>query len=153
MRLEGFGISVTIPAGWNGRLFDRFDAEPEFLTNPTLQAGSFTLPSDDGTFGQAAIRRMRVGDVFVVLYEAGGPEIANVGQYSATSLPRSIRADELQPRAAPAPVDGVNGKQWFMTKAGRPWVLYVAARGCSEASSAIIDLRELVATIEIQPRL
>jgi len=118
MRLQAFGISVETPSGWSARLWDRLESDPQVTTSPTLHAATFPLPREDGSFAQTAMASMELGDILVVLVEAGGPEVAGEGQYANTRWPRSVAISDLSERAAPAPIPGVVGRQWFITVSG-----------------------------------
>ena len=49
MKISGHGISLNLPAAWEGRIYQR----PQGF--PIVHAGSFALPADDADFGSGAI--------------------------------------------------------------------------------------------------
>ena len=55
MILRAHGMSVDLPDGWEGRIFRRRHGDP------TLHAGTFALPQDDGEFGSRATAAMPPG--------------------------------------------------------------------------------------------
>jgi hypothetical protein len=63
-RLEAFGIGITLPEGWNGRISWTTDQ-----VGPVLQAATFTLPASGHDFLRRAMKAMGPRDVVVTLHE------------------------------------------------------------------------------------
>ncbi len=118
--LAGHGISIELPAGWEGLIYRRNGG------HPILHAGSFVLPSGDGDFGTAAIQAMRPGDAFFALLEYDGA-LGGYGLFEHKGIPIPIKAGELSPRAFPHRVEGRMAVQRFFTERDRAFCLYVVA--------------------------
>ena len=132
--LEGSGIGVDVPAGWEGRIYtrppDTRTLQPSGTTTPrqettgaVLHVASFPLPPDTGDYGGGAVELMSSKDVLVVLFEHGR-ESANTPLFAATSIPR-ITAVDVSTMQLQRLLEGQGGVQRFFTVAGRAFCLYV----------------------------
>jgi hypothetical protein len=120
LTIAGHGISIELPAGWEGLIYRRKDA------HPILHAGSFALPQGDGDFGTGAIDAMGPGDVFVALLEYDG-ELSGFGLFGTQGIPIPVKTGELSPRAFPRIVRGRVAVQKFFTEQDRAFCLYLVA--------------------------
>lgn len=127
MRLQGAGISLDLPRGWEGRVRGALQAASVGRApDPVVvQAANFALPSTLGDFGGGAVETMTARDLFVTLFEYG-PESAGTALFARQGLPRVLRPTDLDPWALRTPLPGMSGTQVFFTEAGRPFCLYVA---------------------------
>jgi hypothetical protein len=64
MQINGHGLKVDLPNGWDGRLFIS-----EALTRPVIQAANFPLPSTDNDAGDGAQAAMPSDGVYVNIFE------------------------------------------------------------------------------------
>lgn len=138
--LNAYGISVAVPAGWEGRAFQHHGGEP------TLHLASFPLPKDDGEFGSHATSRMPADGVFVAVTEYRVPESGLDSGLFASRPPRRIELPLLSHRALLLPIAGQRGMQRFFAAAGRAFCLYLvlgrlAERQLAPANGAISSLR------------
>jgi hypothetical protein len=138
MRLQGTGISLDLPRGWEGRVRPR-GPEPREGGGVTravtaqsvgplpvvVQAANFALPPTLGDFGGGAVERMTTRDLFLTLFEYGA-ESAGTALFAREGMPRALRPADLDPWALRTPLPGMSGTQVFFTEAGRPFCLYVA---------------------------
>lgn len=138
MRLQGAGISLDLPRGWEGRVRPR---GPEPLEGSgaagavraqavgplpvVVQAANFALPTTLGDFGGGAVEAMTARDLFVTLFEYG-PESAGTALFARQGMPRVLHPADLDPWSLRTPLPGMSGTQVFFTEAGRPFCLYVA---------------------------
>ena len=127
MRLQGAGIHVDLPRGWEGRVRGALraasvDQAPEPVV---VQAANFALPPTLGDFGGGAVETMTSRDLFMTLFEYG-PESAGTALFARQGMPRVLRPTDLHPFALRTPLPGMSGTQVFFTEAGRPFCLYVA---------------------------
>src|SRR5207244_10839136 len=67
--LAALGLSITLPDGWDGRIYQRRAAtiETQATTHPVLHAANFALPMERGDFGSGAVERMGPDHGLVVL--------------------------------------------------------------------------------------
>ena len=119
MKVSGYGISIDLPRGWEGRIYRR----PPANAYPILHAGSFALPHGDGDFGGDAIASMAEGDVFLALLEYDGA-LGGTGLFNEPTLPLPLRVSDLSPAAFPRRIAGRVGVQRFFTEHRRPFCLY-----------------------------
>lgn len=140
--LAGYGFTILLPDGWEGRIFRRATPTDPF-TPANRGAGSdlgadgwlgerpravmhladFGLPPERGDYGSGAVEIMGAGRCFVALVEFGG-ECRGTALYGATGLPR-VRADQFGPDALARRIPGQTGVQLFFTESNRPLCLYV----------------------------
>jgi hypothetical protein len=139
MRLQGTGIQLDLPRGWEGRLRPRAPEPREggggVARSVTAQsagplpvvvhAANFALPPTLGDFGGGAVETMATRDLFLTLFEYG-PESAGTALFARKGMPRRLRPADLDPWSLRTPLPGMSGTQVFFTEAGRPFCLYVA---------------------------
>jgi hypothetical protein len=145
MRIEGYGIRVDLPDGWEGRIYRR----PEGF--PVLQLGNFALPVADGDFGSQAAREMGRGAAFAAMPEYD-PALAGVGLFQAEGLPLPVREDEASPKAMPQILRERSGIQRFFTESGRAFCLYVVLRAPSNPRPLVRALNQVLGTVQMTPR-
>ena len=139
MRLEGTGIRLDLPRGWEGRVrprgpepreggstvVQRVTADSTGPLPVVVQAANFALPPTLGDFGGGAVEAMTTRDLFVTLFEYG-IESAGTALFARQGMPRVLRPTDLDPWSLRTPLPGMSGTQVFFTEAGRPFCLYVA---------------------------
>jgi hypothetical protein len=118
--VEGHGISVDLPHGWEGRIFRRHRGDP------TLHAGTFSLPFDDGEFGSRATARMPAGATFLTLteYRPGNGLVPGRGLFAEPGIPLPIHRARFRASHLLVARAGQRGLQRFFTVSGRPFCLY-----------------------------
>src|SRR3954454_19875964 len=86
VKLAAHGLSIDLPHGWEGRIFRRRHGDP------TLHAGTFTLPFEDGEFGTRSTGRMPVGATFMTIteYRAGNALVPGRGLFASEAIPLPI---------------------------------------------------------------
>jgi hypothetical protein len=127
-RLEGFGLAVDLPAGWEGEIYRRASAgdglRPQGAAEaPVLHAATFALPAERGDFGNGAVDLMRRDDVFVSLFEYDAPA-ASTPLFEAVGVPRLGDAD-FDPATLQRAFPGHSGCQRFFRVGDRAFCLYV----------------------------
>jgi hypothetical protein len=145
LRIAGHGISVDLPAGWEGRISRRQDA------GPVLHIATFPLHVGDGDFGAAPTGRMRDGDVFAALLEFCDAERIRpgVGLYEATVRPVP-RAEEFGEMQLQVTRRGQLGWQRFFTERRRTCCLYAVIQpGGRPPSTLVARLQGVLATLEV----
>jgi hypothetical protein len=142
-RISGYGISVDLPPGWEGRLYRR----PGGL--PILHAGSFPLPEDDGDFATGAAASMPPGGVVTALLEYE-PALAGRGLFAPEGPPRTIAPRELSPAGLMRRLPGRAGGQRFFSEAGRAFCLYTVVSAARGARVRAGGLSDVLASLEVR---
>lgn len=147
MRLDGYGIQVDVPEGWEGRIFRHEGGEP------SLHVANFALPVEDGDFGATSIASMRAGGVFLALTEFG-IELAGRGLFDQPGPPRRLRAADLSPAALQRTIPGLAGVQRFFTASGRAFCLYLVVGAASKLDAAplVAEAVHVLRTVDIAAR-
>jgi hypothetical protein len=144
LRIAGHGISVELPAGWEGRIYRRPGGRP------VLHAASFPLPAEDGDFATDAIRRMPPGGALAVLTEYD-PALAGRGLF-APAGPPAFRAAELSPAALLQRLPGRLGGQRFFSSGGRAFCLYTVVARRPARALAVGALSDVLASLRLEAR-
>lgn len=163
--LAGHGMTIALPARWEGRLYLRAAAEespagasphpaahgwPGEQANPVLHLANFALPPGRGDFGTGAVESMREQHAFVSLFEYGAEE-AGRPLFAARGLPRltvrDFAAHQLQRRVA-----GQLGCQRFFTEHGRAFCLYVVLGSQRHAVSLVQEVHEAIGRLRVGDR-
>jgi hypothetical protein len=148
--LTQYGISATLPSGWEGRIYNRGEqgaeatpanpdalstasgertvgghggSDPSGRTNPILHLANFALPMTIGDYGGAAVEAMTNEHLFIAFVEFS-PESAGTELFKATGMPK-LRADDFDPNCLQHALPDQGGAQKFFTINGRPFCLYV----------------------------
>lgn len=146
LTIAGHGISIDLPAGWEGLIYRRKEA------HPILHAGSFALPAGDGDFGTGAIDAMGPADVFFALLEYDGA-LGGYGLFGELGIPIPVRTGELSPRAFPRIVRGRMAVQKFFTEHDRAFCLYLvaAAPDGMPPRGGVRSANRILRTLRIEP--
>jgi hypothetical protein len=144
MEISGYGIRVDLPAGWEGRLYKRLEGDP------TLHAGTFPLPPEDGDFGGLAISSMAGDAAFLVLTEYDR-ELAGRGLFAPSGHPTALSETDLDPRALQRTRPGLLGVQRFFTEGARAFCLYVVVGSRPSPGAVLAKANEVLRTLSIGP--
>jgi hypothetical protein len=171
--IQGYGLSVDVPDGWEGRVFREADPE-EDDGRPTMHVGNFAMPTDDATYGSSIIKSMTSGGQMYMVLAEYTPDclLPNTG---ATVPDDPATVDITQVGAVAfgnpgVPVlqvpdffrDVVHGTtslpnatavQIPFTTAGRLFVLYAVVGDDSGLSTAVASLNDVLATLLVSPVL
>src|SRR4051794_5300129 len=111
--VQGFGVSIDVPAGWSARM-----TRPE-SAGVLLHAATFPEidPANDGAFGSGAIEHVAGGDIFVSLVEYLADEAIVPGQglYATTAMQTDLSARDFNPQTLQLPRSGHVGLQQFFS--------------------------------------
>lgn len=140
--IAGYGFTVLLPDGWEGRIFRRATPTDAFTPanrgagpdhgsdgwlgerpRAVVHLADFALPAERGDYGSGAVEIMGRGNCFIALVEFGS-ECRGTALYGTIGLPR-VRADEFGPDALARRIQGQSGVQVFFTESDRPLCLYV----------------------------
>jgi hypothetical protein len=145
MNISGYGISLSLPTAWEGRIYQRSHGYP------IAHAGSFALPADDADFGSGAIIAMGPTDAFAALLEYD-PVLAGTGIFAPLGLPLPLRAAEANPKTLQRIVRGRTAVQRFFTQSGRAFCLYVVFPSNAWLQRKVAEANRILATVTIEPR-
>lgn len=166
MRLEGTGIRIELPRGWEGRVRPR-GPEPiegsgavgaaaarvagSGSSPAVVQAANFALPPTLGDFGGGAVEAMTSRDLFFTLFEYG-PESVGTPLFDRQGMPRVLRPADLDPWTLRTPLPGMSGAQLFFTESGRPFCLYVAVGSHLRRFRTLPVLSGILQSVQIDPQ-
>jgi hypothetical protein len=158
MKLEGDGITMELPPGWEGRITRRPQEQAPRVrpgaafarTNPVAHLGNFAIGEADD-FGGGVVQRMEAGDAFVVLFEYG-PEAAGTALFARQGLPADLVPERFSPRQLQRTLPGQAGYQTFFTENGRPFCLYVVLGSKTRARALVPQVNQVLARTTIHPR-
>jgi hypothetical protein len=154
MLLSAHGVSVTIPAGWEGEISRERGPQAMALADrggqlrPVTHAATFALPAERGAFGSGAVEAMRDDDVFVALVEYDR-EAAGTALFARRGLPRRLDPRRFHPAALQRTLPGQAGHQEFFTDTGRAFCLYVVLGDADDAHLQVRRVEEVLAGIRI----
>ena len=154
--LSADGVSVALPSGWEGEIFnrapegaDRSLNQPEDIevARNVVHLANFALPAHRGDFGSGAVEIMNSGAILVVLFEHG-PESADTPLFARSGVPR-LTVDEFDPQQMQRTLSGQSGRQIFFNEAGRAFCLYVVLGGHRQRGMLVPLVNEVLATVDI----
>jgi hypothetical protein len=145
--VSAYGISATIPVGWEALLFRHKEGEP------TLHVATFRLPPTDGEFGSRATAAMPPEALFFSLteYRVGDALSLERGLF-AEPRPKSLRDGELHARSLLRGRPGQRGLQRFFSTSGRAFCLYVVVSGGDTHGHLMRRLNDVLQTLHIDQR-
>lgn len=146
-RLNGFGLAVDLPPGWEGRARKR-TPEPGAVTKPILHAASFTLPLERGDYGGGAVELMGDDDVFITVFEHD-PAAAHSPLFARQGRPTRLPPDDFQPNALQRVLPGQSGLQVFFTENDRAFCLYVVLGSHARRYVLAPRAEAIVQTLEV----
>lgn len=123
--ISGHGLSITLPAGWEGRIsLPPSDGVQGATRNPVLHAASVALPQVRGDFGGGVVERLDPSGVFIALVEYDR-EATETPLFAMHGLPKGLSGSQFQTHTLQRGVAGQSGAQWFCQVSGRAFCLYV----------------------------
>ena len=168
MRLAGHGLSIELPARWEGTIGRRpadpgaagvaagalrtvAAALPDEQLLPVAHLGTFALPADRGDFGSGAVDLMGTGDVFLALVEYG-PECAGTALFAAQPRLPQLRPSQFGATRLQRVQKGQAGAQVFCTVGGRAFSVYAVVGSAARAARLAPEVNAVLAATEVQPR-
>ena len=151
------GLGIDVAPGWEAEVYVR-DPDPAARSEigpaagtrmPVLHTANFALPPDRGDFGGGAVELMRTPHVFVALLEHG-QDAVGTALFAAAGRP-VLDAGSFHPEQMQRPLPGQSGTQHFFHENGRAFCLYVALGAHLARRFTIARVREVVASIRIDP--
>jgi hypothetical protein len=163
--LAAHGIEVSLPPGWEGRVFRRpvageaasadaniegEPAAPMETTNAVLHASTIPLPPGVGDFASGAVDKLRHDDVLIVLFEYD-PASADQPLFQASGLPRQLTPDDFSPNVMQRAIRGQAGAQKFFNDQGRAFCLYVVLGAFARRADLVPRVNQVLASLTIDP--
>lgn len=161
--LRAHELSVSLPAGWDGRISIRRDGATEKLvsatgtrvfaarSHPVVHLSNFGLPEDRGDFGSGAVELMGDRDIFIVLFEHE-PASAQTALFGAEGMPRTLEGREFDPSNLRRGIAGQSGYQAFFHEQGRAFCLYVVLGAHARSARLVPVLNRVLGTVTISPQ-
>jgi hypothetical protein len=159
--LGAHGITVTLPSGWEGRVFRRPSsgevsatatdgpaAPPGETTHAVVHVATIPLPADLGDFGSAAVPALGPDDAFVMLVEFDPSEVTKP-LFALSGIPRSLKPDDFSPQVMQRRIEGQAGCQIFCNEAGRAFCLYVVIGAFRNRDRSVKRVNEVLATLDV----
>lgn len=167
MRLAGHGLTIDLPARWEGTVGRRpadpgaaeaavgqrriAPALPEEQLLPVAHLSTFPLPADRGDFGSSAVDLMGPDDAFLALVEYG-PECAGTALFATRARLPTLRASQFGPGRLQRVLPGQAGAQVFCTVAGRAFSVYAVLGAAGRAARLAPEVSAVLAATQVTPR-
>ena len=151
--LSGHGLDVTLPAGWDGRIYLNEHTNGA-RSNPVMHIGTFPLPKRErvGDYGNGAIELMGPSDAFVALVEFN-PELSEEPLFLTNSkLPHPLGPGCFAQNQMQRIISGMGGAQFFFNEKGRAFSLYAVLGSLANARAVTARMNPVVHTITIATR-
>lgn len=167
MRIDGYGILLDLPSGWDGRLYSRPLVEPSvlppalglpFFRSPsarggaaTLHIANFTLSLKAGDFGTGATASMPGDGVFAALveYQPGQGLEPGRGLFEPRGIPVPLAPRDFDAAALLRAVPGQAGAQRFFTVGDRPLCLYAVLGSTQGVDAPLSQLNRALASLRV----
>lgn len=161
MRINGHGIDVELPDGWEGSIDRRPEqasasshaaggrSAPVDAEHPIAHLANFALPNQRGDYGSGAVERMTSTDVLVCLLEHG-PEDVGTPLFAHQGIPRLTPA-QFSPSSMQRTIEGMSGTQAFFTENGRAFCLYAVVGSHRDRRALVPVVNGLLDTLRISP--
>jgi hypothetical protein len=156
--LSGGGVSVELPAGWEGSIQRRPELVVDQVTGQAVaaavaetvvvQLATFALPPSAGDFGGGAVETMTPRDLLVVLFEYGGGA-AERALFAPQGVPR-FRPEDASPATLRLLIEGQSGIQRFFHVGDRAFCLYVVLGSHRRRVGQIGLVNDLLAELAIE---
>jgi cell division septation protein DedD len=161
--LAAHGIEVTLPAGWEGRVFKRplagevgasaADGAPAAAgetTNAVVHVATIPLPAGTGDFASGAVDQLGRDDVLIVLFEYD-PASVTQPLFAAAGLPTSLDPDDFNPNVLQRTIRGQAGVQKFFHDQDRAFCLYVVLGAFANRRRLVSLVNQVLDTMTIAP--
>jgi len=151
MLIEGFGISVDLPEGWEGRIFMDPDSQEEVGFKPVMHCANFQLVADNSNFAQGIIQTMGGGDSLLALVEYDA-SLVKSALFTSGHWPPILAAADLKPNAFPGTrPDGLGANQNFTNVSGRAFCAYCVVGSQGDGTFDVEELNVVVGSIAVLP--
>jgi uncharacterized surface protein with fasciclin (FAS1) repeats len=162
--LDAYGISVSVPPRWEGRVFrrprpnetgatsaDGDPASPGETTNAVVHISTVPLAPGAADFASDAVMQLGEDDALLVLFEYD-PSSVQQPLFAARGIPRSLDPDEFSPNALQRSVRGQAGVQRFFQESDRAFCLYVVLGSFARRHQSVSAVNGVLASLQVAPR-
>jgi hypothetical protein len=168
--LSGYGLAVTLPSGWDGRIYRRTkglvsgaslsdgtatsgsaggQAGTSFRPPVVLQAANVPIPATAGDFGGGAVEQVGPGGIVAVLFEYPGS--AGTALFRSQGIPRNLKPRDFDRATLQRAIAGHVGVQRFFTESGRAFCLYAVLGDQPDRTPLVAAVNDLLGTVVLQP--
>ena len=157
--LSSAGVTVGLPSGWEGEIYNRAPEDggrsltntpaDEEVARNVVHVANFALPAERGDFGSGAVEIMNSGAILVILFEHG-PESVDTPLFARNGVPQ-LTVEEFDPQQMQRTLMGQSGRQIFFNEAGRAFCLYVVLGGHRQRSVLVPLVNEVLSSLVIEP--
>ena len=146
--LQGAGIRVDLPAGWEGGIAEPAVLEDGAVRRSVTHIANFPLPEQRGDYGGGAVERMGWGDSLIVLLEF---EPASTAQplFSREGIPLPLRPSDFSRDTLQRRIEGQGGTQHFFREVGRAFCLYVVMGSYVDRADHLPAVNAVLERVEI----
>src|SRR5690349_3875408 len=159
--LTAHGIEVTLPAGWEGRVFRRPSAgevsafaddgppAPDGeTTHAVMHVSTIALPPGIGDFASGAVDKLGPDDALIVLFEYD-PASAHQPLFKAAGIPKTVAEGDFSPNVLQRAIRGQAGVQRFFHEADRAVCLYGVLGSFANRRRLVPAVNDVLATLTI----
>jgi hypothetical protein len=149
-RLSSRGIAITVPRGWEGRIFVP-DLAPPAINLPILHLTDTVLTTERSSYAPELAARAGGAGILVALLEFDH-RLADVGLYEPQGLRLPLARDRFHQKALQFPSRVQEGHQRFFSEGGRAFCLYVVLGTGPGVDRRLDQANRALASLEIRPR-
>jgi hypothetical protein len=148
-RLSSHGIAITVPKGWEGRIFVP-DLDPPAINLPILHLTDTVLTTERSSYAPELAARAGGTGILVALLEFDNT-LADVGLYEPQGLRLPLTRERFHPKALQFPSRVQEGHQWFFSEGGRAFCLYVVLGTGRGVDRRLAEANRALASLDIRP--
>ncbi|MGI9624509.1 MAG: hypothetical protein ACR2PK_16880 [Acidimicrobiales bacterium] len=152
-QLSAHGMSIHLPAGWDGEIYVRdLDGDPTddiVDIKPVMHAANFPLPRGRGDFGSVAVEAMARPGVFLAVLEY--EESSARERLFRNPFPSRLFAREFGPTNLQRPLPGQAGAQRFCSSGKRAFCVYAVLGNYGMRRALVPELNRALGTVAITP--
>jgi hypothetical protein len=149
-RLSSRGIAITVPRGWEGRIFVP-DLAPPAINLPILHLTDTVLTTERSSYAPELAARAGGAGILVALLEFDH-RLADVGLYEPQGLRLPLARERFHQKALQFPSRVQEGHQRFFSEGGRAFCLYVVLGTGPGVDRRLDQANRALASLEIRPR-
>jgi len=153
-QMNGSGVTVDVPSGWEGRIYAKPEQGPRAAglstssePNAVVHVASFPLPPGTGDYGGGAVEQMTNTDLLVVLLEHGR-QSANTPLFASVGIPK-LTIDDIRTTCLQRLIEGQAGAQKFFTVNGRAFCLYVVFGSYARRGRTLPVVNDILKSLSI----
>jgi hypothetical protein len=161
--ITAHGLTVDVPAGWEGRVYRRAEAgqlqadnvaggpaPAGELTFPVVHVASVPIPNDAADYGSDVVETLGPTDAYIVLKEFE-PSVEAQPLFERVGMPRVLTGEDFDPSALQRQLAGQAGRQIFFNESGRAFCLYVVLGAYNRRNDVVAAVNAVLAGIRIDP--